>query len=56
MTDQIVPIIVAILVLAVLWGVLKAILKLTKKVFSCGLFLIIVNGGIILLTSNLEIF
>lgn len=56
MADQILTILVVILVIAVLWVLLKAILKLTVKVFTCGLILILVIGGIILLTSNAEIF
>lgn len=56
MGDQILTILVVIVVLAILWWLLKAILKLTVKVFTCGLILILVIGGIILLTSNADIF
>jgi hypothetical protein len=56
MTDQIVIAVGAVLGLIVLWFVVKAILKLTVKVFSCGLIIILVIGAIILLTSNVQIF
>jgi|SaaInl7_200m_RNA_FD_contig_41_967645_length_456_multi_4_in_0_out_0_2 hypothetical protein len=56
MTDQIVIAVGAVLGLIVLWFVLKAIFKLTVKVFTCGIILILVIGGIILVTSNVQIF
>ena len=56
MMDQIMIAVGAVLGLIVLWFVIKAILKLTVKVFTCGLVLILVIGGIILLVSNAQIF
>ncbi len=57
MADQILIVLAVIVVIIVLWWLLKAILKLTVKVFSCGLVLILIVGAIILLTSgNIEAF
>jgi len=56
MTDQILIAVGIVLGLIVLWFVLKALFKLTVKVFTCGIVLIIVIGGIILLTSNVQLF
>jgi hypothetical protein len=56
MPDQLIIVIVVVLALAVLWALLKAVLKLTKKVFSCGLFLILVIGIVIFVISNFDIF
>ena len=51
MIDQLIIALVVILVLGLIWGLLKAVLKLTYKVFSCGLFLILVVGIIVFLIS-----
>ncbi len=56
MADQILTTLIVILVLSLIWGFLKTILKLTMKVFSCGLSLILAIGLLILLSSNIEIF
>jgi len=56
MTDQLLTILVVILAIGLVWWLLKAILKLTMKVFSCGLLLILAIGLLIYLGSNIEIF
>jgi hypothetical protein len=44
MTDQLIPILVFILVIGLIWTLLKFVLKLTSKVFSCGCLGIVVIG------------
>lgn len=56
MTDQLLTILLIILAIGLVWWLLKAILKLTMKVFTCGLFLILAIGLLIFLSSNVEIF
>lgn len=56
MTDQLLNILLIILAIGIVWGALKFIFKLTMKVFSCGLILILIIGGLILLSSNVKFF
>ncbi len=52
MFDQILPAIVALLVLGLIWGMLKLVLKLTAKIFTCGCLTIVVIGALIFVASN----
>ncbi len=56
MPDQLLTILLIILAIGLVWWLLKAILKLTLKVFSCGLLVILAIGLLIFLSSNVEIF
>jgi hypothetical protein len=56
MIDQLIIALGAILVLGLIWVLLKAVLKLTLKVFSCGLFLILAVGALIYLATNFDVF
>jgi len=51
LTDQIIQIILILLILIVLWGIIKALLRLTIKVFSCGCSLIFLLGLVLLIFS-----
>jgi len=48
-TDQIIQILIILLVLAVAWGILTAVLKLAKKVLACGCSVIMAVGLAMLL-------
>ncbi|MBC8505725.1 MAG: hypothetical protein ISR58_09790 [Anaerolineales bacterium] len=56
MADQLLTLLLIILAIGFIWSILKIIFKLTMKVFSCGLFLILIIGLLIFLSSNMEIF
>ncbi len=56
MTDQLLTVFLIILAIGLVWWLLKAILKLTLKVFSCGLIVILVIGLLIFFSSNIGIF
>ena len=56
MIDHIFGILMLILVLAILWVVLKFLLKITLKLFSCGCLAILLLGGVLALLSYLNIF
>jgi hypothetical protein len=55
MLDQLVSLLILVLVIALIWIVLKFILKLTAKVFSCGCLAIVVIGGLLILLRYLEV-
>ncbi len=56
MTDQLLTVLLVIFAVGIVWSILKAALKLTMKVFSCGLGLILAIGLLILLVTNTQIF
>jgi len=47
MIEQIIPLLLVLLILGLIWVLLKFILKLTSKIFSCGCLIILVIGAII---------
>jgi len=40
-------IVIGIIVIAILWLVIKFIFKLTMKIFSCGIVLIVIIGAVL---------
>lgn len=50
--DPILQAIIAIAALAVIWGILQAVLKLASKVFACGCIVIVLIGLFIALTAS----
>jgi hypothetical protein len=57
MFDTIVPVIAFVIILGLLWGLLKLILKLTTKIFSWGCLLLLLIGAVIfILGGNLPSF
>ncbi len=56
MTDQLLTILLVILAIGLVWWLLKAVLRLTMKVFSCGLLILLAIGALLFLGSNIEIF
>jgi len=48
-------ILIAILVVAIIWLVIKFVLKLTLRIFSCGCLLILVIGGLLFFTGYLQL-
>ena len=47
-------ILLGIVVLAILWGVIKLIFKLTMQIFSCGCLLILVIGALLFFSGYLS--
>ena len=47
-------ILIGIIVVAIIWLVIKFILKLTVKIFSCGCLLILVIGAILFFSGYLN--
>lgn len=43
--------IVALVILAAAWTVLRAVLKFTMRIFSCGCAALVVVGGVLVLLS-----
>jgi hypothetical protein len=56
MLDQLVSLLILVLAIALIWGVLKFILKLTAKAFSCGCFAIVVIGGLLILLRYIDVY
>jgi hypothetical protein len=54
MFDQLLPIILVIFVVGLIWLLLKLVLKLTAKVFSCGCLVIVVVGLILFALGYIE--
>ena len=55
MFEQLVSLLILVLVIAVIWIVLKYVLKLTAKIFSCGCLTVLVVGGLLVLLRYLEV-
>ena len=53
---DITTILIAILVVAIVWMLIKLIFKLTMQIFSCGCLLILVLGGLWFVFGYLQIF
>lgn len=57
MIEQIFPILLGLLILGLIWTLVKFILKLTSKIFSCGCLIILVIGAFIFfLGGDLAVF
>lgn len=56
MFEQIIPILGFILIIAVVWTILRLILRLTAKIFSCGCVVILALGLLLLFVGYLEVF
>lgn len=56
MPEQLITALIIILGLALLWIILKAVLKLTLKVFSCGLILLLVIGALVYAADYFQLF
>ncbi len=54
MIDQLLPIFLIILVIGLIWILLKFVLKLTIKVFSCGCLVILVIGMVLFVLGFIE--
>ncbi len=50
--DNLLSLFLLLIVVGIVWGIIKAIFKLTMKIFSCGLFFILAIGAIIYLVTN----
>lgn len=50
--DPIMQAVVAIIALALIWGLLQTVLKLAAKVFACGCIVIVLIGLFIALTTS----
>ncbi|MBT3389842.1 MAG: hypothetical protein HN413_05465 [Chloroflexi bacterium] len=50
--DNLFSLLLLLIVVGIVWGIIKAIFKLTMKVFSCGLFFILVIGAIVYVLTN----
>lgn len=50
--DQVFSILLFLIVIGIAWGLIKAIFKLTMKVFSCGLFAILALGALLFVLTN----
>jgi hypothetical protein len=48
-------ILIAILVLAIIWLLVKFVFKLTMRIFSCGCLLILVIGGLLFFSGYLQL-
>ena len=46
------PIFIGLIVLGIIWAILKAVLKFTVKVFSCGLLALVVFGFLALILTG----
>jgi hypothetical protein len=55
MIDQLLPIFLIILVIGLIWILLKFVLKLTIKVFSCGCLVILVIGMVLFVLGFIEL-
>jgi hypothetical protein len=55
MIEQFLPYLIVLLVIGVIWILLKFVLKLTVKVFSCGCMVLVVIGIILLVLGFIEI-
>lgn len=51
-SDEILNIVLLILAVIVIWAILKRVLRLAARLFSCGLTLIIVGGVVWLVWSS----
>ncbi len=51
---DLITILVAIVVIAVIWLIVKFVFKLTMRVFSCGCLLILVVGAILFFSGYLQ--
>jgi hypothetical protein len=47
MVEQLIPILLVFLVVGLVWTLLKFVLKLTAKIFSCGCLVIILIGIVV---------
>ncbi len=56
MFDELIIALVFLLILGLVWGLIKAIFKLTLKVFSCGLIVILVIALLLFFTMDVNIF
>jgi hypothetical protein len=57
MIEQIFPLLLVLLILGLIWVLIKFILQLTSKIFSCGCLIILVIGAIIFfLGGDLAVF
>ncbi len=56
MVEHIYAILILIIVLAILWGVLKFLLRITFQLFSCGCLAIVVLGVVLWLLSYFKVF
>jgi phosphate starvation-inducible membrane PsiE len=54
MPDGILTIFLIILAIAIIWMVIKFVLKLTMRIFSCGCLLILVIGGLLFFFGYLD--
>ena len=55
MIEPFLPILLIILVIGLIWILLKFVLKLTVKVFSCGCLVILVIGMVLFLFGIVEL-
>jgi hypothetical protein len=53
---DITTILIAILVIAIIWMLIKFVFKLTMRIFSCGCLLIFIIGGLWFVFGYLQIF
>jgi hypothetical protein len=57
MIEQLIPILLVFLVVGLIWTLLKFVLKLTAKIFSCGcLVIILISIIVVVFRGNLPVF
>jgi hypothetical protein len=57
MIEQLIPILLVFLVVGLIWTLIKFVLKLTAKIFSCGcLVIILISIIVVVFRGNLPVF
>jgi len=52
MLEKLIPVIAVLLILGLLWGLLKFILRITTKIFTWGCLILIIIGAIALILGG----
>lgn len=56
MVDELILALAFLLIVGLLWALIKAIFKLTIKIFSCGLIVILIVALILFLNVDVNVF